>query len=540
MIPKIIYMYWEGEMDVFTKACYENIIEQHPNFKISLLNHKSQRSPGDNVRTLSVQHRSDWNRLEAISKTGGVWIDINCVLLKSLESWVEFDSDKFHGFRVPFGCDIVENWAFAAPKNCPIVKQWKKEFDIAVEKGFKIYNKENEIPDCLRKWLPYLTQHHCFHIALKKINKPNIIILNSTHKRMPFHLATICKWKNECIIKKFKEEKQLDYIFIKFNGGQRKDIIKHGIRRMNFLERLQKNTHRYSHIERILKVRIGTQKEDDRIVLSSLCCIFIAYILLVFKQLNNFIYDSSINSSFIYTLIGLHCVPLIILSRSYLYSYNTHINILTRSGRRKECFDILKTSISSQTYKMYSHLISNDNDNNDFLKKQSHVFPVEFVEKDKDKYKGIYGGGHCPYNVYLNELLKHGKKGWNIVIDDDAILIDRRFLENLARECSKASKNDILVYDIYIGPGKEKSPIQFEKQLKNNHIILGHIDMNSFAFHSSCTIKFNDMCAGDWRFIKAAKNAGYNIKYIKIPVGVWSNYKGWSHGKHVSCIKPKI
>ena len=215
---------------------------------------------------------------------------------------------------------------------------------------------------------------------------------------------------------------------------------------------------------------------------------------------------------------------------------DTKINILTRSGKRKDCFIILRESIEHQTHKNYKHIISNDNKDNDFLKKYDNVVSVDYIKKDKEKYKDIKSS-HCPYNLYLNKLINETSDGWNIIIDDDAILIDKNFLRNLAKECSKAKKDEILVYDIFIGGSKEKSPIKFDKQLKHG-IIKGHIDMNSFAFHSSCTIRHDDKCAGDYNFIKNAQINGYKLKYIKIQQGVWSNYSGWSHGNNVTCKKP--
>ena len=214
---------------------------------------------------------------------------------------------------------------------------------------------------------------------------------------------------------------------------------------------------------------------------------------------------------------------------------DTKINILTRSGKRKECFSILRESIEQQTHTNYKHIISNDNKDNDFLKKYDNVVSVDYIEKDKVKYIDTHA--HCPYNLYLNTLIDKTSDGWNIIIDDDAVLIDKNFLRNLAKECSKAKKDEILVYNIFIGRSKEKSPVQFDKQLKHG-IIKGHIDMNSFVFHSSCTIRHDDKCAGDYNFIKNAQKNGYKLKYIKKPQGVWSNYNGWSFGQHVTCKKP--
>ena len=121
MIPKIIYVFWEGNMNVFIRACFNNIKRMNPGFEVKLLTSESIDQKPKNFDDLKVQHKSDWARIEAIAKTGGVWIDISSIVLKPFDSWIDFDSDTFHGFEVPFGCDVIENWAFAAPKGCPLI-----------------------------------------------------------------------------------------------------------------------------------------------------------------------------------------------------------------------------------------------------------------------------------------------------------------------------------------------------------------------------------------------------------------------------------
>ena len=255
MIPRIIYAFWEGDMNEFIRACFNNIKRMNPGFEVKLLTSESIDYKPKNFNNLKVQHKSDWARIEAIAKTGGIWIDISSIVLKPFDSWIDFDSDIFHGFEVPFGCDVIENWAFAAPKGCPLIEAWKKELKKAFDIGFKTYNKENDKPECLKSWLPYLTMHQALHVARTKIQYKNIKILKSTATNMPFNLISQCDWDSECFIKKLKKEKNLHEIFLKLNGSLTKQIISKGIREMNFIEKNFKN--KFSHIERTLLIRIG-------------------------------------------------------------------------------------------------------------------------------------------------------------------------------------------------------------------------------------------------------------------------------------------
>lgn len=252
MIPRIIYVFWDGDMGLFTRACFENIKRMNPTCEVVLLSSETIKNKPRNYDTLSVQHKSDWARVEAICETGGVWIDINCIVLKPFESWVDFSSDAFHGFKIPFDCDLIENWAFAAPRGCPLVKQWKDEFRLAIEIGFKTYNKENEKPVCLNGWLPYLTQHQALHIARKKVPDKKLKIMSSTEKHMPYHTVSECHWNNKSFVNVLKNEKNLgDTIFLKINGNMYRTMIEEGIDPCDTPN---------SHVERILGVCIGTRK----------------------------------------------------------------------------------------------------------------------------------------------------------------------------------------------------------------------------------------------------------------------------------------
>lgn len=255
MIPRIIYVFWEGDMHVFTHMCFENIKRMNPDFEVRLLSSDTIQHKPKNYADLSVKQKSDWARVEAIAKTGGVWIDINSIILKPFTYWIDFTSDNFYGFEVPFGCDIIESWAFAAPKDCQLINVWKNEFENAIEKGFKNYNKENDAPKCLKNWLPYLTIHQALYVARNKTEYSNMKIMKSTDKNMPFHLISQCKWDDVCFIQKIQSEKKLNEIFLKLTGSLTEQLITKGVRKMNFIEKLFK--HKFSHVERILMIRIG-------------------------------------------------------------------------------------------------------------------------------------------------------------------------------------------------------------------------------------------------------------------------------------------
>ena len=283
MIPKIIYVFWEGEITVLVKACFNNIKRMNPGFEVKLLTSESIGQKPKNYDNFDkVQHKSDWARIEAISKTGGVWIDISSIVLKPFDSWIDFDSDTFHGFYAPWGNDVIENWAFAAPKGCPLIEAWKKEFKKAFDIGFRTYNKENDKPECLKRKLPYLTMHQALHIARIKVPDKKLKIMKSEDKNMPLDIIIAkCDLKAKCVVDIMKE-KHLDHIFIKLSGWIRNYIKSIGCREMTLFERIFQ--HRYSHVERTLRVCIGKKEKDSLLLKIILILISILILILLIND----------------------------------------------------------------------------------------------------------------------------------------------------------------------------------------------------------------------------------------------------------------
>lgn len=202
---------------------------------------------------------------------------------------------------------------------------------------------------------------------------------------------------------------------------------------------------------------------------------------------------------------------------------NTLFYILTRSGNREECFLNLKKSLEKQTYKNYIHLISNDNPNNTFLKNEKNVIQLAYLKKRKRNVN------HCPYNLYLNELMKEIQKdGWVLIMDDDSKFIRNDYLEQFAKICEKTNKNHILILKTFLGKYKTRFPSSYDLSFRS-------VDMSNICIHSSILkqFQFSDECGGDYRLIEKLKNKGYYFKFIKLlSIGIWANYYGSLGGRN--------
>ena len=218
MIPKNIFMFWRGERSKLVDVCLERVKKLHPDFKIEVLNTSIEKVHGYDL--LSVQHQSDWVRICAIEKYGGIWLDATCFLIKPVTQWVDMTNMRLQGFSAPFSDECLENWAFAAPPNNELVRVWKQKFKLAIETGFEKFKHDNKHllnNHSILDHMPYLTMHGCYVIAS---NMKNMKALMKKSCDGPFQY--LCK-------NGFETDKAINYLintdstptpFIKFRGAE--------------------------------------------------------------------------------------------------------------------------------------------------------------------------------------------------------------------------------------------------------------------------------------------------------------------------------
>ena len=135
------------------------------------------------------------------------------------------------------------------------------------------------------------------------------------------------------------------------------------------------------------------------------------------------------------------------------------------------------------------------------------------------------------YNLYLNELLENVTEDWVIILDDDSKLIDNTFIEKLANMCENADEKDVLIYQSKV----VNKILPLKKQMFDKKIVLGCIDMSCFCFHYTLfeKIQFDDKACGDYHFLnKIIKSKEFNLRFMKLPIGIWANYDGAKLGKN--------
>ncbi|KAJ3267604.1 hypothetical protein HDV01_004665 [Terramyces sp. JEL0728] len=178
-IPNIIWSYWSGDkipsdvqmyMNEWRRLCpdYELRIIKHndPDFK-DIFALKYADNP---------QRTSDFIRLAALEKYGGIWLDSTMILHSPL-NWVnayqDHDNSEFVGYYLQAFSSrpeypTLENWFLASIPNSTFIRGWKKEF-------YKIneYDKVEDYVEYIKKYADtqyiYPTDYLTMHIAAQKV-----------------------------------------------------------------------------------------------------------------------------------------------------------------------------------------------------------------------------------------------------------------------------------------------------------------------------------------------------------------------------------
>jgi predicted O-methyltransferase YrrM len=179
-IPKHIFTFWDSRpMPKLIKLCIDAIRRLNPDWEVhvlSLANLTNVPQPHPiGFEKLKIQHQTDWLRLVLLKYYGGVWLDASVIPLQPVSSWVDLNSNAVQGFATPWferdcRCQILENWAVAAPTGNSLLEAWLLEYERAITLGFTEYQKElkslgqaqGKTYKVINDNLPYLSQHAAF------------------------------------------------------------------------------------------------------------------------------------------------------------------------------------------------------------------------------------------------------------------------------------------------------------------------------------------------------------------------------------------
>jgi hypothetical protein len=244
-IPKQIFFYWHThklpqKIKIMTDH-WKKVLGEEWKF-IQLHDENLQQFISRKVPTFDiVQAKSDWIRLEVLSKNGGIWMDASIMLHRKdiFESFYHRavrDHVDFAGFHVDYlstnpNYPVIENWFMMSPPHSAFIQEWKEEYDVAIATGFYKYKKQNiqdgvDVQHLFLHWRDvdvYLTQHLCAQriFQLRHGLKRYRILLERAEDHM-FRIHQSCLFNLLPLIGNCATRKSaLKIPYIKLRGGDR-------------------------------------------------------------------------------------------------------------------------------------------------------------------------------------------------------------------------------------------------------------------------------------------------------------------------------
>lgn len=160
-IPKIIWMYWEGDKTSLLEACFNKIKKLHSDYTIHFLDHNTIQeythlNLSDSIFKMATpQQRADLIRLDLIYNYGGIWLDSSIILYEKLD-WIEIlinehKTNSFSYYRskntINLEYPVIENWLLASIPYNKFYLYWKEELFNALAIGPKQYIKNMQTED---------------------------------------------------------------------------------------------------------------------------------------------------------------------------------------------------------------------------------------------------------------------------------------------------------------------------------------------------------------------------------------------------------
>lgn len=233
LIPKKIWIYWQGQDCLLVQKCVEKIRLLNPEFELHFLNQETIKQYSqidyDYFPNISPQLKSDLIRLDLLTVHGGYWLDASILTYDHL-GWIQTLIN--HNQTASFGYyrkknttipefPVIETWLLATPPKNNFFSAWRNELLNVIEKTPKYYIQElkknlKNVEDYFQNigMLEYL----CAYVAAQRIMRdhpPSITLINCD--KNAFFLQTQNRWN---------KYKVLDALAIQHKPEQMPKLIK--------------------------------------------------------------------------------------------------------------------------------------------------------------------------------------------------------------------------------------------------------------------------------------------------------------------------
>lgn len=155
--PRKVWLFWENRVGqktpTYIKLCHESVKKNCTDLDVTILTNKNiERYLPDlrDLSRLSLPHQADYIRLAILQKYGGMWIDSDIIVYKSLQNLInKLQTQDFVGF----GCNGMflksngyprpSNWAMITRKNGILIGRCLEKANKILDSGIDLSKQKN-------------------------------------------------------------------------------------------------------------------------------------------------------------------------------------------------------------------------------------------------------------------------------------------------------------------------------------------------------------------------------------------------------------
>lgn len=242
LIPKKIWIYWQGQDCLLVQKCVEKIRSLNPEFELYFLNQETIKQYSkidyDHFPNISPQLKSDLIRLDLINQYGGYWIDASILSFDNL-NWIQTlvlknQTESFAYYRnkntTNLQYPVIENWFLASQPQTSFFLAWQQEVHKIIQQTAKVYLKN------IRDHYPASEQYFqninmpeylCPYVAAQLVMRthlPSITLINCD--KNAFFLQTQNRWNKYKVLDALAIQHKPEHMpkLIKLVGKERRLI----------------------------------------------------------------------------------------------------------------------------------------------------------------------------------------------------------------------------------------------------------------------------------------------------------------------------
>lgn len=195
LIPKIVWMFWDGVIPYEIECFHKKIKIDNPNWDIKILNFKNiKQYIQDDIKwhelDMPIANITDYIRIRLIYEYGGIWLDSSIILNTTLDNILNLNDNKTYDYigfyrdisTLNINYPVIESWFFASYKKNNFIKKILDIYTPVLQLGSKKYYKKlqerSDFLEISQKISPpeYLIYYFAIQIALKEFVSPKLFL----------------------------------------------------------------------------------------------------------------------------------------------------------------------------------------------------------------------------------------------------------------------------------------------------------------------------------------------------------------------------